>query len=435
MVTTDVYTYIGVIVSVLNDGLPRASWLVIGDKATRTVSSRLGLSYTLIIFQLMLGAIMTVVFIAASHQLAAAFVPAQVRNASITYVQISSVSALSSAIQVAVSDCTRALDSPDVPLLISSTSVVINIILDLLIISRFHVGNWNPNINYQALIRLACDMSSAIAGLAYFAFIARKMYYQSSAQGNQARPGFKAFKVLARPSVYTFAESAIRNSLYLWLVSTIIKLGENYGTAFGVFNTIRFGLVMVPVQALEASTLTFVGHNWGRWRARAGANLRRPRASKNDLAGILQPAFISCAFALIIEVPICICLSLWGMESFAYYLSGSREVAILTRKLWKNIDWCYIFYAVQYQLAAILLATSPRWYLYQALGSNFLWIFPWAIVVTKADLSDRYAWTYYSVIFGGAVVFDFFNVGLVVLFWAWRLTKGKVKFKPVHSTL
>ncbi|CAD6576697.1 MAG: hypothetical protein ASARMPREDX12_007976 [Alectoria sarmentosa] len=436
VVTTDVYTYIGTVASVLNDGLPRAAWLIIGDKATRTISSRLGLSYTLILFQSVLGLIMTIVFVAASHQLAAAFVPAQVREASITYVRISSVSALSSAMQVAVSDCTRALDNPDVPLLISSTSFVVNIMLDLLIISKFHVGSWTPTINDQALIRLACDMSSALAGLFYFIYIATKMHRRSSEGSNeQVKPGIRAFKVLARPSVYTFTESAIRNSLYLWLVSRIISLGENYGTAWGVFNTIRWGMVMVPVQALEASTLAFVGHNWGQWRARIGVGLRKPKASRQDLLDIMRPAFISCVIALIVEVPVCICLSLWGMESFAYYLSDSTEVALITKKMWKNIDWCYIFYALQYQLAAILLATSPRWYLYQALGSNFLWILPWAIVVTKVKLSEERAWTFYAIIFGGALVFDFFDVGITLGLWAWRLAKGKISLRKVHSTL
>lgn len=99
----------------------------------------------------------------------------------------------------------------------------------------------------------------------------------------------------------------------------------------------------------------------------------------------------------------------------------------------QNIDWCYIFYALNYQLAAILLATVPRWYLYQALGSNFLWMLPWAIVVTKVDLPQAHAWTFYSVIFGGALVFDFFNVGLVVLLWAWRLSKGKVRLYAVSA--
>ena len=101
----------------------------------------------------------------------------------------------------------------------------------------------------------------------------------------------------------------------------------------------------------------------------------------------------------------------------------------------QNIDWCYIFYALQYQLAAILLATNPRWFLYQALGSNFLWILPWAIVVTKVKMSQEHAWTYYSIIFGGALVFDFFDVGIVVLFWAWRLMKGRITLRRVHSTL
>jgi len=285
VVTTDVYTYIGVIAQVLNDGLPRSAWLIIGDKSTRTMSSRLGLSYTMIVVQIALGTLMTVIFVAASENLAAAFVPEQVRQNSLTYVRISSVEALSSAMETVVSSCTRALDYPDVPLLISSTKFVINIMLDLLIISRFHVGSFVPTVNTQALIRLACDMTSAISGLAYFTYIAVKLQRQSPSSEQSMKPGLTALKILARPSVYTFTESAIRNALYLWLVSRIILLGENYATAWGVFNTIRWGLVMVPVQALEASTLTFVGHNWGQWRARVGVQIRRPKASKADLLG------------------------------------------------------------------------------------------------------------------------------------------------------
>ena len=34
--------------------------------------------------------------------------------------------------------------------------------------------------------------------------------------------------------------------------------------------------------------------------------------------------------------------------------------------------------------------------------------------------------------FGGALVFGFFNVGLVVLLWVWRLMKGKIKL-PILS--
>ncbi|KAI4121439.1 MAG: hypothetical protein LQ338_006360 [Usnochroma carphineum] len=94
--------------------------------------------------------------------------------------------------------------------------------------------------------------------------------------------------------------------------------------------------------------------------------------------------------------------------------------------MWQNIDWCYIFYALNYQLSAILLATNPRWYLYQALGSNLLWVLPWAIVVTKVKMTEEHAWTFYSIIFGGSLVFSFLVVGVVLLFWASRLMKGKI---------
>ncbi|MCJ1244562.1 hypothetical protein MMC30_001760 [Trapelia coarctata] len=429
VVTTDIYTYIGVIVEVLNEGLPRAAWLIIGDKSTRSTSSRISLSYTLILFQIVFGAVLTVIFVASSEKLAAAFVPAVVRETSLAYVRISSVEALSSAMEVAVSSSTRALDHPDVPLVISSTKFVVNIILDLALISPFHAGRFPVTINTQALIRMACDLASALCGLLYFVYIARKMQAQS--EEPRAKPSFWALKVLARPGIYTFLESALRNSIYLWLISGIVAMGSDYATAWGVFNTIRWGIVMVPVQALQASTLTFVGHAWGRWRAQVGPDTKKAKASKGDLIGITRPAFLSCIISLLIEVPLCLFLSLWGIKSYAYYLSGSEAVSQITQTMWKTIDWCYIFYALSYQLSAILLATTPRWYLYQALGSNILWMLPWAIAVTRIHMSADNAWGYDAIIFGGALVFDFGNVILVVAGWAWALRRGRVRLAPV----
>ena len=225
------------------------------------------------------------VFVASSQRLAAAFVPEEVRRTSLTYVKISSVEALSSAMQVAVACSTRALDHPDVPLLISSISFVVNIILDFLIISKFHVGNFKPTINTQALIRMACDLSSAVCGLLYFLYISMNMRRESSTQEQKARLSMSSLKILARPGKWTFLESALRNSIYLWLISGIVSMGLNYATAWGVFNTIRWGIFMVPVQALEASTLTFVGHAWGQWRAEVGPEVKKPKASKKDLLG------------------------------------------------------------------------------------------------------------------------------------------------------
>jgi Na+-driven multidrug efflux pump len=287
VVTTDVYTYISVVAQILNDGLPRTAWLIIGDNSTRRLASRISLSYTLVIFQALMGFIMTVIFVAAAKSFAASFVPIDVRQSSLSYVRISAPVTLSSAIQVAVSSCRRALDQPDVPLLISSTGFVVNIVLDLLFISKFHVGIFKPTILTQAGIRLACDMTSAVAGLCYFIYISTKVQHRicGSQEPGEVGPQFqlKALVVLARPAVYTFAESVIRNSIYLWIVSKIIALGQDYATAWGVFNTIRWGLIMVPVQALEASTLTWIGHRWGRWRSEVGVDRVKPTASWRDI--------------------------------------------------------------------------------------------------------------------------------------------------------
>ena len=154
IVTTDVYTYIGVVVEVLNEGLPRASWNVIADKASRSPAQRLGLAYTLILFQSILGLVMSVAFLAGAATFAQGFVPREVRAASVAYIRISAFSALSSAIEAAVTASTRALGKPDVPLVISTAKFLVNILLDMLIISRFHVGGWKPTINMQAAINI-----------------------------------------------------------------------------------------------------------------------------------------------------------------------------------------------------------------------------------------------------------------------------------------
>lgn len=127
-------------------------------------------------------------------------------------------------------------------------------------------------------------------------------------------------------------------------------------------------------------------------------------------------------------------MSFYGAERFALYLSASHDVAKITAKMWRSIDWCYIFYALSTQLATILLATRPRWYLYQSLVSNLFWVLPWAIALTQITIESDNAWTYHSILFGGSLVFSFVDILLVELIWAWTLLKGKMRLPPVLNT-
>ncbi|KAM0705518.1 hypothetical protein Q7P35_006877 [Cladosporium inversicolor] len=431
VVTTDAYTYIGVFAEVLNEGLPRAAWNIIADRSNRSLAARHGLSHTLVTTQSILGLIMSIAFVGAAHQFANVFVPEKVRDVSITYIRIAAFSALSSAIEVAVAAATRALDKPDVPLLISSVKFAVNIILDMMLISRFHIPQVTPSVNTQAATQLACNMVASLAGLIYFLVITRRGRRKEGIAQESSRPTISHLLILARPGFFTFTESAIRNALYLWLISGVVAMGSDYATAWGVFSTIRWGLIMVPVQALEATSLAFVGHAWGAWRKDVGVLVRRPRASLRQLRDIIKPALLSCLVALGVEVPLCLFMSFYGAERFALYLSASPDVAKITAKMWRSIDWCYIFYALSTQLATILLATRPRWYLYQSLVSNLLWVLPWAIALTQITIRPENAWTYHSVLFGGSLVFSFVDVLLVELIWAWTLLKEKMRLPPV----
>jgi len=98
------------------------------------------------------------------------------------------------------------------------------------------------------------------------------------------------------------------------------------------------------------------------------------------------------------------------------------------------LDWCYIFYALYVQIAAVLLATVPRWFFFQALASYLLWVLPWAIAATRVGITSETAWTYYTIIFGGTLVFSFVVASVVLAFGGWRLNKGKIRLPVVQAS-
>lgn len=248
-----------------------------------------------------------------------------------------------------MSCATRALDKPDVPLVISLIKFIINIILDFLIISKFHVGKHVPTINNQAATQLACGLVAGACGVLYFCqstasqgrtddFDVRDKsvtgaeskieFTKLNEVSKLARPiesnlsYFRAIKILIFSGCLTALEFALRNAVYLWLVHNIVSLGSTYATAWGVFIIIRWGLVMVPVQALEATSSAWVGHQWGKWRHIIGWERIYPPGpiSYQTIFFITRPAIMSIIIAVAIEVPLALILSLCGTESFAKYL-------------------------------------------------------------------------------------------------------------------
>ncbi|KAG8420469.1 hypothetical protein J3459_011045 [Metarhizium acridum] len=239
----------------------------------------------------------------AAEIFAKSFVPIEVRHGSITYVRISAFSALGSAIKAAVATSARALDRlsrPDAPLVLSGIKFAANIVLDMLLISTFHVGRHTPSVNMQAGIQVTCNLTAAFSGLACLLAVHRHRKQENEEEHEEGererdggrrstipKPSIQALQVLGSRGVLTFIESTVRNALYLWLITNITSLGATYATAWSVFNTIRWGLVMVPVSALEATTLTFVGHDWGIWKRQfAGVT----KVGLGSLLSITRPA-------------------------------------------------------------------------------------------------------------------------------------------------
>lgn len=129
-------------------------------------------------------------------------------------------------------------------------------------LSTFRPSKITPTIELQAGIRLACGGTSALVGLTYFTWT---ISHLKDTVLPKLSP--KSFKILAFAGAPFFLESAIRNALYRYQTSTIISFSADYATARGIFNTIRWGLVMVPVNTLAATSEVFVGRRYGLWNA------------------------------------------------------------------------------------------------------------------------------------------------------------------------
>jgi ABC-type glucose/galactose transport system permease subunit len=56
-------------------------------------------------------------------------------------------------------------------------------------------------------------------------------------------------------------------------------------------------------------------------------------------AVVTRPVLLSVVLVLPIEIPLLIFMSLYGCESFAFWLSNSRPVAKIVENMWRTIDW------------------------------------------------------------------------------------------------
>jgi hypothetical protein len=110
---------------------------------------------------------------------------------------------------------------------------------------------------------------------------------------------------------------------------------------------------MVPVQALEATSLTFVGHSCGELKHLSGqrwsttnlygkwfiSSVYMARRMWLILKVVIRPAILSAAVALAVEVALYMFLSIFGCEPFAFFLSKSDAVSKIAARMWQTIDW------------------------------------------------------------------------------------------------
>ncbi|KAK2712484.1 hypothetical protein QYM36_011243, partial [Artemia franciscana] len=152
---TDSYTYLGVIAKVLNEGLPSVGYLIIGD-VTISKEKRFNLIHSLVCFQALAGLVMSSIFILAASFLSSILIPGEVSSKSIQYIQISSCSIFFNVVDCTIVLAFRTADRPDIPIIINITKTLVNIILDIVLISKFRIIDVTT-VNIQAISRLICS--------------------------------------------------------------------------------------------------------------------------------------------------------------------------------------------------------------------------------------------------------------------------------------
>ncbi|KAI8804524.1 hypothetical protein BJ742DRAFT_776000 [Cladochytrium replicatum] len=122
---------------------------------------------------------------------------------------------------------------------------------------HLRVPGFINSVETPAYIRLVRDFAGSFSALIVLFAMLRPSSHERFLAEAQPRPklSLPALKTLAIPGSFTHAKSAILNALQMFLVSRVVALGRDYATAWGVFNKIRWGIVMVPVNTLEATAM------------------------------------------------------------------------------------------------------------------------------------------------------------------------------------
>lgn len=266
--------------NVLDEGLPRAAWLVIGDRSSRGFAERLGLTYSLVSVQAVLGLVVSVgLYFTGFNYDWYAF------------------TTLFRTIDVAIANAARALDRPDVPLVMSAVAFTGNVLFDYLLRHRANNADYVPWEIAQG-ISFGVSALSTVVGLAYLLWTFRSG--NGAIIQRESRPSFKALKVLALSGLPFVIDSLTRNLFQqAGFYSSIITGARYYG--WGIFETFRRGVEDAVPDALQYTSLAFIGHAWGEWRKRSQADKVQPRARRADLQGLSSPIHFTLKLSLIVQ--------------------------------------------------------------------------------------------------------------------------------------
>lgn len=414
----------------LNEGVPRAAWIVIGDTASRTYSERLRLTHTLMLFQLVISFVVFLLFSMLADLFVTPGLSDENHGRTLAYVRLIAGSMIPSAVETALVISSRALDRPDIPLVISFTNYILNIILGVHLGAILPAEKWgaNADLTTQTELTLLCNILSLLAGLAYYVYSAIFRSHNLLST-SRLRPGLASLSALWQPGMNTLLESLLRNLLSIFATSSIGSMRLLHASSWLIFTDLRWGLLMAPTRAFEAAALTHVAHNWSQLHAQAGLAAERVRISWGRVRLITQPARAAIALNIALEVPVSIFMGVWAMQHYASWsASNTSDIAQVAGQMWRASGWAYLCYVMSLPVGAVLLASKPRWWLSASLGPQILWVLPWALACSGRKIDQMKARWYYESVFEGTLVVTSVCVMVGMVLWVRSIRRGSMRF-------
>ncbi|KAG4075165.1 hypothetical protein HA402_006182 [Bradysia odoriphaga] len=160
-----------------------------------------------------------------------------------------------------------------------------------------------------------------------------------------------------------FADSIVRNFFYFFVTLKFINhLGKDISGAWNLFNSIIWGIILLPAFAVANLIRVQIGH----------------QCSKSTIKKVIKEGGI-CLMAWMI-VMIVVTGTVWSTLA-SFFSKSNQKIALISENMLHDMGWVFVIFAYNNAVNSFFLATGKAEYIfYQSLAANLIvYLLPWIL--------------------------------------------------------